>query len=186
MASVLNPTDKLTGALFLGGAALWAAAGTIGGEATGAPTTRFWVSEVIWLAAQVALLGATVALRRMRLHGERRLGRIGFGIAILGRAVFVAAEILSIIQGKDENLLLPAGALLSSVGMICAGIAIVGERRAPGWSRWGVLAFGLYPFLVMFPIVATTGAPSVLAITLWGLFPAGLGVALLTGRPARG
>jgi hypothetical protein len=45
------------------------------------------------------------------------------------------------------------------------------------------LATGLYPIVAMFPIVAITGSPSNAAISFWGLFWTGLGIAMLAEAP---
>jgi hypothetical protein len=48
---------------------------------------------------------------------------------------------------------------------------------------WAFLAMGLYPFLVMFPVVAATGEPSMLLIGLWGVPAAVIGIALTSIGP---
>ncbi|MGH9185036.1 MAG: hypothetical protein ACRD0U_04340 [Acidimicrobiales bacterium] len=97
--------------MLVAGGVLWAAASIIGGSDGSA---RFYVSELLWVAAQTALLAGTVALWRLRLHGVRRAGTVGFVITTAGRAIFVVAELLALAQGAVQDDLLPIAALLTA------------------------------------------------------------------------
>jgi hypothetical protein len=90
--------------------------------------------------------------------------RVGLGIALLGRVVFVLAEIHSFIL-VDGSVLQPVGAVLTAVGMTLVGIAVL---RRGGWQRFTPLLAGVYPFLVMFPFVIITEDANILAIAGWG------------------
>jgi hypothetical protein len=96
------------------------------------------------------------------------LGGIALGIALLGRVVFVLAEIHSSIL-VDDSILQPLGAVITAVGMTLVGTAVLRTRRWGGWQRFTPLLVGVYPFLVMFPFVIVTGEPNILAISGWGL-----------------
>jgi len=46
---------------------------------------------------------------------------------------------------------------------------VLRAKRWHGWTRWLPLLTGLYPFLVLFPLIAITGAANIFAIGGWGL-----------------
>jgi len=166
-----------TGAAWMAGGALWLAAGIAGAGHHG---WRFDAVEALWIAADLLLLAGLLGLRRIRPYRTSRAGDIGAGIAIAGRVIFLAAELVSVVQRNDENALLPLGALLSAVGMLVLGIAIARAGRWQGAPRFGPLVMGIYPFLVMFPLlVASGGDPPIAAITGWGVAAIIVGVAVL-------
>lgn len=134
--------------------------------------------EAIWLASDTLIAIGIAGLWRANLHSGRRLGVAGLALAALGRAAFVVAEIVSAITGDDENALLPIGALATAIGMTVFGIAVLRTHTLDTRGRFTPLAVGLYPFAAMFPIVIATGEPSTIAISLWGVPIALLGVAL--------
>jgi hypothetical protein len=70
------------------------------------------------------------------------------------------------------------GALLNAVGMVAVGIAVLRARAWRGWTRWIPLAVGLYPFLVMFPMLIVAGRPPSYVIGLWGMIWAVLGAGI--------
>jgi hypothetical protein len=117
-----------------------------------------------------------------------RLWRVALGIALLGRVVFVLAEIHSSIL-VDESILQPLGVVITAVGMTLVGIAVLRARRWGGWQRYTPLVVGIYPFLVMFPFVIATGEPNIVAISGWGLLWFLLGYAMWVSvaaeRPSR-
>jgi len=162
--------------LVVGGAA-WVFA-AVAGDGAGDGTARFYISEVIWLGAQAALLVGMVALWRSRPHGEATAGDVGFATAGLGRAAFVGAEVAALATGATQEALLPIAALLTAVGMVVAGVAVVRAREWEGWHRIPLLAAGAYPFLAMFPFAAAADdGPPVLTLGAWGLAFVALGVA---------
>lgn len=142
---------------------------------------RIW--EALLIVAQSALLFGALGLAWSRLTESGRLARIGFPIVMLGRTAFVLGEIRSFAQGKDDGLLLPIGAVLTTIGMMLIGIATARTGRWRVRRRWLPLATGGYPLVAMFPIVAVTGSPSNFAISFWGLFWVALGLAMLTESP---
>lgn len=167
-------TAHQTAAAWIAGGAMWVTAGLIAAGSL----------EPLWIVADILLMIGLLGLRAHQFHGYSRGGRIGLDIAIVGRAVFVTAEVVAAIQNSDENLLLPLGALLTVVGMILYGVAVVRAGQWHGPTRFAPLAMGLYPFLVMFPYVAAHGGnASVAAISWWGLTAAGIGVAVLREAP---
>jgi hypothetical protein len=75
------------------------------------------------------------------------------------------------------KILLPTGALLTGIGMTMVGIQLF---RNSAWTRFRkivMLSTGLYPFIIMLPVLIVTGHPDETAIMLWGVpwLLAGLG-----------
>lgn len=174
-------------AAFAVGGAAWVIAAIVG-DGAGDGTTRFYLSELIWLAAQAALLIGTVALWQSRPHGDARTGDAGFAVAALGRAAFVGAEVAALAAGTPQDALLPIAALLTAVGMVVAGIAVLRAGRWAGWRRLAPLAAGAYPFFAMFPFAAAAeDGPPALALGAWGIVLVCLGLAARAeGRRAPG
>ncbi|MCB0185370.1 MAG: hypothetical protein KDE31_13955, partial [Caldilineaceae bacterium] len=99
------------------------------------------------------------------------------GLAASGHLIFVLVEIHSLIIGELSPLF-PAAPMLSAVGILLTGIAVLRARQWHGWTRWLPLITGVYPFLFMFPFVAVTGSTLDIAIGFWGLVRFGLGLAI--------
>ena len=127
----------------------------------------FSISEVLWIIIQVLLLIGVIGLA---LSGAVSgwFGGISLGITLVGRLDFVIAEIHSLIIGDDSDLL-PLGALITAAGMTLVGIAVLRAKRWGSWQRLAPLLAGVYPFLVMFPLILIMDEPSQLAIAGWGL-----------------
>ena len=129
--------------------------------------SAFVVSQVAWILIQSLLLIGVIGLA---LSGVAPgwFGALSLGIALLGRADFVVAEVHSLFIGA-ESILLPVGALVTAVGMTLVGVAVLRAGRWGGWQRYTPLLAGVYPFVAMFPFIFISGEPSMLAVTVWGL-----------------
>jgi hypothetical protein len=138
--------------------------------------------QVPWIVVQLLLLVGVVGLAFWGVT-LGWLGWIGLGITLLGRVVFVLAEIHASILVED-SILQPVGALITAVGMTLAGISVLRTGRWGGWQRFTPLFVGVYPFLMMFPFVIVTGEPNILAISGWGLAWFLLGYAIWTSVAA--
>jgi hypothetical protein len=164
---------KKTSFAWLLGGALWLVAGL----------TNNGTHEAIWLAADAFIAFGIFGLWNADLHAGKRLGAVGLALVALGRAAFVVAEIAAVASGNDENAMLPAGAILTAIGMTMYGVEVIRSRRLSGPAAIAPLLAGIYPFAAMFPIVAATGEPSTVAIALWGI-PLGLIGLAFVGRPS--
>lgn len=181
---------RLAGACCLLGGVLWVAVAGVSallGVASAADGAAFWAVESAWLVLQVLLLVGVVGLALSGAAGRGRFAMFALGLALLGRTVFVLAEAHCLAIGSDQSPLLPLGAIVTAIGTLLAGFAVLLARRWRGWRRYVVLATGVYPFVSMFPfLVANGGEPSIVLIALWGLPWALLGYTLYTAAPSRG
>ncbi len=158
---------RTAGALCAVGGAGWLVTGVLA-SAIGRPhTVAYALLQVPWIIVQLLLLLGVVGLVFSGAVSGW-LGGIALGIALLGRVVFVLAEIHSSIL-VDDSILQPVGAVITAVGMTLVGIAVLRTRRWGGWQRFTPLLVGVYPFLVMFPFIIITDEPNILAIAGWGL-----------------
>ena len=178
---------RTAGALCAVGGAGWLVTGLLSSAISRPQSVAYALMQVPWIIVQVLLLVGVVGLA-FSGAASGWLGGIALGIALLGRVVFVLAEIHSSIL-VDDSILQPLGALITAVGMTLVGIAVLRTRLWGGWQRFTPLLVGVYPFLLMFPFVIVTGEPNILAIAGWGLPWFLLGYAIWTSvaaeRPSR-
>jgi hypothetical protein len=180
---------RMAGVACAVGGALWVITlipGVVAPQAVYGSVTsyRVWVGPLI--VVQALLLVGVAGLALSGAAGTGWLGRVGLGIALLGRTSFLIGELWDFVQGRDVELLVPLGALTTGLGMLLAGIAILLTRRWGGWHRFIPLLAGLYPFIAMFPILAITGEAPLPMITLWGLLWLLLGLAMHAEASASG
>ena len=168
--------DRTAGA-WLFGAVLWAVAAGV--AVADAPTAgvAFVAWELVWIAAHLALLVGLIGLASHRPAGRSRPAAVGLAVATLGRVVFIVAELDSVRTTSEESPLLPVGALLTVAGMLVTGVAVVRARRWDSWRRFTPPAVGVYPLVLMFPFIAVTGEPNLVAIGGWAVTYAMVGVA---------
>jgi hypothetical protein len=186
--NILIPRKVRTaGVLCAVGGAGWLANALLGAAISRPNSAAFVITEVLWTIIQVLLLIGVIGLALSGVVSGWS-GGIALGLALLGRVDFVLAEIHSLVLGED-SFLLPLGALITAVGMTLVGIAVLRGRRWGGWQRFTPLIVGVYPFVVMFPIIFIAGEPSMLAIAGWGLTWCLLGYAMwlsaVEERPSR-
>lgn len=170
-------TTKTTAMLWGAAGVAWVANGALGLDAAD-NSGGFYVTESVWLGVHALVLGGLVGLGRLRLTGDSTWGKAGLRLAMFGRVVFLIAEAASIAVGNDDIPLFPLAAVTTALGMLGVGGAIIGARRLTGWQRYLPLAMGAYPFVLMFPVLALTGARPDLTLTGWGLTLVGVAVAL--------
>jgi hypothetical protein len=145
------------------------------------------VSLVEAVAFALGLVGLA-GLRGSGVAGTTRAARTGLGVALAGSALFVVAELASILvrdQYLDEGAagavggLFGLATLLLGAGLAAAGVAARRARRWESWRPTALLACGLWT-LAMLAIVLTPMMP--LGVSVMGLLQATIGVGLLT-RP---
>lgn len=179
---------RIAGTLYAVGGALWFVVATwvaarFGGDPP--PGSRaFYLSEVGWLVVQLLLLIGFFGLVWSGAVGRSSFGRIALGVGVLGHALFVVAEVHSLLRGATSDLL-PVAALVSALGLLLVGIAVIVARRWQGWARFVPLLAGLYFFVGMLPFIIIADTPNLFAIAGWGLFRLALGLAIRSEGQAR-
>jgi hypothetical protein len=131
------------------------------------------------LVAQAALVGMVIGFAGLIWGGafQGRLGAVGVGLYALGYALIVAASLLALAlpTGTPESpvfLLFPIGGLLSDVGVVLIGSAVLGAGRWNGWQRWMPLLAAAYHILAIalpFFLGVTPDGPGALAALCWGV-----------------
>ncbi|MFC7620333.1 hypothetical protein [Microlunatus sp. GCM10028923] len=174
----VSTRSRLSGALFAVGGAGWMTIGVISeffGPFSGA---TFVIAELVWMIIHFTFLAALIGL--LGLAASRgRLAQSGIWVVLVGRVAYVAGEAHCLSLGSDFSPLLPIALLITTIGMILAGVGVL--RARAGRGGWAVLIVGVYPLLLMFPLVIL-GSESLLGIAGWGIVWAVLGVTLIIGR----
>ena len=146
-----------------------------------------WEPSLGWLIQALIHLGelaAVVALASSGAVGASRPGRAGLAVAATGQIVLALAEVVWPRQPDLGNVLFGIAPILTGVGLITAGIALVRADR----SRWLPLALGVYTLAVLIPVeIATGGPPATLAlvsIAVWDVLWLMLALSVLSPRVA--
>jgi hypothetical protein len=128
-------------------------------------------------------LAAVIALALSGAAGTGLLGRIGLGVAALGQVLLAVAELVYPANPDLGDPLFMVAPLLSGVGMVLAGIAVLRSGRWTGWHRVVPLAVGIWVLVVMTPVVIASGGPpalvALLAIAAWDVLWLLVGVSVL-------
>jgi hypothetical protein len=145
---------------------------------SGSPADK-QLGDIIFSVAQVCILFSMLLLHKLNLNGQGLSKKFSLLIPVLGSLSYLAG-IISLFIGKPIIGFFPLGALLTGLGMLIVGIQVARAGELKKWKRFTPLLVGLYPFVIMFPIVMITGSPSIHAIMLWGIPWKIMGFALLT------
>ncbi|MCE7987819.1 MAG: hypothetical protein DYG89_42180 [Caldilinea sp. CFX5] len=172
---------QMAGRAYAIGGGLWFAlavgsAITFGGDPPGT-AAAFTPIQVTWIIAQLLLLYGFFGIRWGGGLGRGRFGAIAFGLGVIGHLLFIAAESHSLLQRATSDLL-PLAAIVSALGILLTGIAVLRAKAWQGWTRWMPLLTGLYPWLGMFPFIVIADEPNLYAIGGWGLLRLALGLAI--------
>ncbi|HSK59359.1 MAG TPA: hypothetical protein VK935_09930 [Actinomycetospora sp.] len=112
-------------------------------------------------------------------------GRAGVVLAAVGLVGFITAEILA--PAPAGEALYSVVPLVTALGMVVAGIAVLRAGRWSGWRRYVPLLVGLWIVVVVVPVIALVGDPgsggmaaaAVTVIGAWHVLWVGLGAAVL-------
>jgi hypothetical protein len=148
------------------------------------PASLFFVISVMLL---LGLIGGQLGLLAIGAAGGGRIGRaglIGAIISLLGLCLYLVGVLYTSLVDPEMGIFYALGTLLSGVGMLPLGIAVLLARRLPGWRRFAPLLVGVY-YALMIPIqivffIGPNGKPSTLLLALWGLTWALLGYSLFS------
>jgi hypothetical protein len=138
----------------------------------------------LWTLGQAGILVILFYLYHWKIAGGSRWKAIGVSIAAAGAISYSINYIFGYWLNMNTKMFLPLGALLSGVGMVVTGIQVIAGKRWPGIKGKLPLLVGLYPFLVMFPLLIITGHPDLAAIMGWGVPWLLLGFGMISERTA--
>ena len=126
------------------------------------------LGDLIFSIGQVFILLSMLLLHKLNLNGRGFWKKVSLLIPALGSLSYLAG-IISLHTGNPMIIFFPTGAFLIGLGMLIVGIQVAKAGELKQWKRFTPLLVGVYPFVVMFPIVLVTGSPSIIAIMLWGI-----------------
>lgn len=159
--------------------------------------TGYVVAEISFAVNHVLLLVGVLGVARSGAVGDRRLGRVGVRVSVVGLVALTLCELVAITLADSayptsQTDLLETGygisTILIGVGLVMAGTGVVRTGRWSGWSRYVVLACGVAVFVVVIPGVFGPFLVGRLVLTFWMLMFAGLGYALIhnASQPSAG
>lgn len=154
----------------------------------------FSVAQVFFTIQHLAMLPLFAGLLLLERQRRSRALRIGTWVAVAGQLTLTAAELFALTARDVATTSSTADAvntsysvptLLLGVGLTVAGVGALRTDLLPGAARWLTLALGLYVFVVLLPAIFGPMAAGRIAIGVWMLMFAALGLALVSrGRGA--
>jgi len=181
---------------FVRSAGLWLILGALLGMGVGPaqavfpvhnPSLGFTFRQVLVSLIHALVLLGIIGLVRSGAAGNGWLAKIGLGLALLGGALFIPAELILLGNNTLGNSLDGLCAVMMAVGFTLVGIPVIQAHRWHGWHRFTPLLAGLYIFLVLLPVLAIAhGGPSLFwALGGWSVPLLLLGVSLRAEARAR-
>lgn len=146
----------------------------------------FVAVTLLYAALHLLVLASFWGFSVSGLAGTGRASRVGHVLALGGTALLAVAEVISILwvgQRVDEAgpsataLVFGLGTVLTAVGFLVLGVSTLRAHTWTGWQRFAPLALGVWT-TVLLVLVATP--VSALAIGVYGLLIAVLGLAMVT------
>jgi hypothetical protein len=126
------------------------------------------LGDMFWNIGLIFIVVSMFLFHKLNLNGKSGWRKFSLFIPVIGCLSYQVGAITGYF-GEPIIIFYPLGALLTAVGMIVVGIQVIMAKQLKQWKRFTPLLVGLYPFIVMFPIVMITGSPNIYAIMLWGL-----------------
>jgi hypothetical protein len=152
-------------------------------------------AQVFFAAQHLGLVAGLVGLTGLAWSRSSRTTRSGLVLTTAGLVGLTASELFAITAADalvdtaranavDNSYGIPMTAM--GVGMVLAGSGLARRPVLTGAGRWGLLAMGVYLFVVMFPAVFGPMVAGRIAIGIWMLMFAGLGLSMTrSGREVR-
>jgi hypothetical protein len=132
-----------------------------------------------WTIGQIGILFLLSTLFRQKIADGCRWQTTGVIVSAVGAISYITNYVFGYWFHMNTKFLLPIGALLTGIGMIITGIQVLHARRWQSIFRFMPLVVGLYPFVVMFPLLVITGRPDLTAILCWGIPWIMLGIGMI-------
>ena len=153
--------------------------------------SSFTVAQLFFALQHAAMVPLFLGLLILgRRHASIGL-RIGTWIGLVGLVLLTVVELVAITAREaaiDDSTGGLVGAmyslpmLLLGIGPVVAGVAALRVRLFEGPARWLLLALGIYVFVVMFPAVFGPMVAGRIAIGVWLLGYAALGLVMRGAR----
>ena len=145
------------------------------------------VLPTLFFLSQIGFMSALFSLLLTEATGRSLVGKALLLIPFSGQLCYASTALL---PAQTAMTLLPIplpqlGAILNATGMVLVGIAVLRTGTWRGWLRWLPLLTGLYPFVVMFPVLMITGHPPRLLIGIWDLVWSALGYVIHSAAGVR-
>ncbi|MEJ2890683.1 hypothetical protein [Actinomycetospora aeridis] len=135
-------------------------------------------------ACHLGELAAAAAVVACGAAGRGALALTGLVITAIGQLGLAAAELTNIGAPDAALPLYQVAPIVSGVGMVVLGIAVLRARVWAGGTRVLPLLVGLWMLVIVIPAVIVTGGPpafaAALALAIWDLLWLGTAVAVLT------
>jgi hypothetical protein len=161
------------------------------------PFSAAWyaAAQVFFAVQHLGLVAGLVGLTGLAWSRSSRTTRTGLVLTTAGLVGLTACELFAITAADalvdtaranavDNSYGIPMTAM--GVGMVMAGSGLARRPVLTGAGRWGLLALGVYLFVVMFPAVFGPMVAGRIAIGIWMLMFAGLGLSMTrSGREVR-
>lgn len=132
--------------------------------------TFYVLNQIQFFVAMTGILAMLWGMRAAKAGGSGRLARIALTLFPIGWAMLILGGIVALINGSDENLFIPLGALTILIFGLLTGIVVASDKRWQGWTRYAPLLQALYYLLVMMmlPLLLTgSNEPTLLTESLW-------------------
>jgi hypothetical protein len=148
--------------------------------------TWYVISQLFFALQHLAMLPLFLGLLLLERRHPSRALRIGTWIALAGQVALAGTELVAL-AATDAVLTDPVAdvvgtlysvpMLLLGIGLVVAGVGAIRSGLFDGVARWLVLALGVYVFVVLFPAVFGPMVAGRIAIGVWLLGFAALGLA---------
>ncbi|MEJ2860290.1 hypothetical protein [Actinomycetospora flava] len=129
-------------------------------------------------------LAAAVAVVACGAAGRGALAVTGLVVTAVGQLGFFAAHIINLIDEAAAAPLYATAPIVTGVGMVVLGIAVLRAQVFDGFARALPLLVGLWMLVIAIPtIIIVDGPPAlaaVLTLVVWDLLWLGTAVAVLT------
>lgn len=151
--------------------------------------TGFLIAQFVFMLNHVLLLVGILGLSRSGAADSGLLGRAGVWTSVVGLAALTLCEVGAMTlatspypsPGTDFlDMSFGIASILIGVGLTLAGVAVAREGEWVGWRRFIVLICGIAVFVIVIPGLLGPFLVARLALSVWMLMFAALGLAILT------
>jgi hypothetical protein len=134
------------------------------GAVTADTATARFANGLLFGVAVLGLMGGVLGLWSLRVGGSGRLPGAATVVALAGLLLWMVGGLYLATDASADQVLTPAGGLVSSIGMVALGIAVLRAGVLGGWRRLVPLLVGAW-FFVQLPLqvaffIGVRGSPS--------------------------